>query len=436
MKIEKIKPIPKYILARIKKRDEEAKIDPKGKLRFYSYLTTNDKELVKVTVAVKVVKGKWYCKQCAVHGIHSEICFLKDMVLHYHCGYQVGWYAEGLTKRPEWYEDGEWGEQEDKLFDPFALVVNKEFVAKIPEYKYCALEVYNGVDVLQYLRIYEKYPQAEYLVKLGLGEYAKNEQLLKMAGEDKKFQKWLSANRCELRMRRYYITSILQAYEKNKPMKEIQAYEEAKMSLRERDYKPIKEMLNGDYKRYFKYISNQNITHRLYLDYLKACNYLGLDMSEDKNRYPHDFKHWHDVRIDEYATAKALKDEEERKELFAKFAVVASKYLPLQDEQKGDFIAIIAKSPAELVCEGEALKHCVGKFGYDQKFVREESLIFFIRSREYPDIPLATAEYSIEKKKILQCYAKGDTTPDNAVMHYVNDVWLPYANKALKRIAV
>ena len=43
------------------------------------------------------------------------------------------------------------------------------------------------------------------------------------------------------------------------------------------------------------------------------------------------------------------------------------------------FITIIAKSPTELVYEGEQLHHCVGKMGYDQKFAKEQSLIFFIR---------------------------------------------------------
>lgn len=46
-------------------------------------------------------------------------------------------------------------------------------------------------------------------------------------------------------------------------------------------------------------------------------------MSADKNRYPHDFKRWHDIRIDEYHTAKALKDEEERKAFSAEFTAVA-----------------------------------------------------------------------------------------------------------------
>lgn len=55
-----------------------------------------------------------------------------------------------------------------------------------------------------------------------------------------------------------------------------------------------------------------------------------LDMTEDKNRFPHDFKRWHDIRIDQYATKKAIEDEEKRKELYIQFAAVAEKYLSLQ----------------------------------------------------------------------------------------------------------
>lgn len=435
MKIEKIKPIPKYILALIKKADKKAYSGPNGNTRFYAYLTTNDKELVKVTVAVRHKHTEWHCKQCAVHGVHSEECFTKDMVYFYVGGYHAGWYAEGLTKHPKWYEDKEWCEAADKHFDPYAPIVNKEYIAKFPEYKYSAYELYNGWDILQYLRLYEKYPQIEYLVKLGLLEYAKSKQILTKVAKDKKFRKWLSTNRMELKLNIYYISTVLQAYQKNEPLKEVQAYESAKKTLcKELAYKPIRDMLGGDYKRYFDYIGKQQITNRLYLDYLKACNYLGLDMSEDKNRFPHNFKQWHDIRIDEYNTAKAIKDEEERKELYAKFSLVAEKYLPLQEEKKGAFIAIIAKSPAELIQEGATLHHCVGRMNYDQKFIREETLIFFIRPQERPNEPFVTLEYSIKQKKVLQCYADGNSKPADDVMNYINEKWLPYANRNLKKI--
>lgn len=52
-------------------------------------------------------------------------------------------------------------------------------------------------------------------------------------------------------------------------------------------------------------------------------------MTEDKNRFPHDFYRWHDIRIDEYMTAKAIADEKERQKLYKSFAKVSEKYLPI-----------------------------------------------------------------------------------------------------------
>ena len=171
----------------------------------------------------------------------------------------------------------------------------------------------------------------------------------------------------------------------------------------------------------------------MYLDYLNACNYLGLDMTEDKNRYPHDFKRWHDIRIDEYATAKAMNDAEERKELYEQFAAVAEKYLGMQESKDG-YAIVIARSPADLMKEGNALHHCVGRMGYDRKFIREETLIFFVRSTSDIEKPFVTMEYSLKSKKILQCYAEGNTKPDDNVMTFINKSWLPYANRKLRKI--
>ena len=71
---------------------------------------------------------------------------------------------------------------------------------------------------------------------------------------------------------------------------------------------------------------------------------------------------------------------------------------------------------------------------YDRRFIREESLIFFVRSRRDPETPLVTLEYSLKNRKVLQCYGEYDRKPDEDVLHYVNKVWLPYANKRIKQI--
>ena len=72
--------------------------------------------------------------------------------------------------------------------------------------------------------------------------------------------------------------------------------------------------------------------------------------------------------------------------------------------------------------------------GYDKKFVDEQSLIFFIRDKENPKIPLVTVEYSLSKHKVLQCYAKSNSKPDDNVYKYIHKNWLPYANKQLKKL--
>ena len=442
MKIEKIKPIPKKIIAEIKKR--ETTID--GHTRYYSYLTENDKELVKVTVAVKHYKGKLYYKQCAIHGLHSKLCFVKDMEFTYMGGYQVGFYDVGIGKEPKWYEDGKWYTAEDKYFDVFSSLLNLDFLAKYNEYKYSAYDLYKGDNILQYLRTYEEYPQTEYLVKFGLSYYVKSKQLLKKIGKDKKFQKWLFNNHTALQGNYYYVSTIMKAYKENKPLAEVQEYEQkVKYINADRYLKPIRDLFGKDIYKYIDYIEKQNISHRLYLDYLNACNYLGLDMSENKNKIPHDFMHWHDVRVEEYRTvkafrdeeerkAKALKDAEERKELYDKFSKVAEKYARLCNEN-GAYVVMIAQSPAELINEGAILNHCVGHMGYDKKFAKEESLIFFVRQKENPTEPFVTVEYSLKSKKVLQCYAKGNTKPDAEVTTYINSIWNPYANKVLKKIA-
>ena len=96
MKIEKIKPIPKYIFKKIQKADKTHPYQGGSYTRFYSYLTKNDGELVRVTVAVKNYRKKWHCKQVAVHGIHSKTCFVKDMAFYYIYGNVVGWYEQGI----------------------------------------------------------------------------------------------------------------------------------------------------------------------------------------------------------------------------------------------------------------------------------------------------------------------------------------------------
>ena len=436
MKIEKIKPIPKYILKLIKKKDLESYKAQNGITRYYSYLTKNDGELVQVIVAVKNRYNKWLCKQVVVHSMHSEVCFVKDIAFFTITGYVTNWYAEGHGK-PVWYADGKWDLGYDKYFHMWSPCVNKEYVEKFPKLKYCAYNEYTYGDFFKYLKVYEKFPEAEYLVKMGLQNYAMSIQLLRQCRKDKAFRKWLFQNKANIKLVGCYISAILLAYTKGWTLEKAQRFESNKKALCcEEDCKDIRTMIKpiGDYEKFFNYLKEQGIKTNDYADYLKACNYLNLDMTLSKNRYPHDFKQRHDIRTEEYASAKAKADAEERKEFYAQFKNIAKKYESLQENCKGSFICIIAKSPAELAKEGSTLHHCVGTMGYDKKFVDEKTLIFFVRNKENPKTPLVTIEYSLSKHQVLQIRGEHNSTPSKEILNYVNGTWLPYANKQLKKL--
>lgn len=387
-----------------------------------------------MTVAVKNKYQNWYCKQIVVHGVHSKTCFVNDVIYFFLGGYVVGWYAERLTKYPKWYEDERWGEADDKYFDMYAPIVNREYLKKYPEYQYSAWELYDSSAILQYLRLYEQYPQVEYLMKAGLGRLHSSLTILKRIGKDKRFYKWLMANRTELAENYFYKDVIIRAYTSGKPLSVLQNEKQLKIKFaRDDSYRALKRRYSDDIiKRMIQYLSEKSIGISLYKDYIEACEKLKLDMTLEKNLFPHDFMRWHDIRMDEYTTAKALADEQEHKALYEKFAFVAEKYMDLQHNKKFAYMVIIARSPMELINEGTALNHCIGKYGYDQKFAREESLIFFLQTKEQPVVPFITIEYYLQQHKILQCYGTGNTKPSTEVDEFIHKKWLPYANRTLK----
>ena len=439
MNANHIKPIPKKIEKHILSYD--AKHGANKGLRFYAYLTTIRKELVKITVAVRNQgKRARLIKQVAIHGVYSDECLARDIEYNYMGGYRVGWFAEGVKypyNMPPFFNDGKWYAVAYKYFNPWAPVINPKFATSLKEFRYSAVDIQDPPCIVTYLRTYLQYPQVEYLVKAGLGKFADSKLILEKAGKEKPFRKWLMAHREELAAHYYYVDVILRSYRTGKPLGTLQAYREAKIKLSHDQYlKPICELFKGaERERFFDYISKQNTNANTYLDYLKACQTLGLDMSEEKNRFPHDFKRWHDIRIDQYAAKKAETDRKAKQELYERFARIAEKYLPLEHDKKSAFICIIARSPADLIREGERLQHCVGRMNYDQRFIREESLIFFVRSKEQPDTPLVTLEYSLQNHKVLQCYGEHDRRPGEDVLHYVHKVWLPYANRTMKKLA-
>ena len=86
----------------------------------------------------------------------------------------------------------------------------------------------------------------------------------------------------------YNITTIREAYKTDRPLKEVKHFLFRKKQFeRETRFNPIRQLFPGwKLNTYFDYIDKQNISDSLYLDYLNACNYLGIDMSKKQNLLP------------------------------------------------------------------------------------------------------------------------------------------------------
>lgn len=436
-----IKPMPKYIINRIRQLDEKERINGYQQTTFYSYLTRIKNDLAQVTVACKMKNHQWFCKQIVVHAVHSATCFVNDIEYSL-MGFHVGWYYQGITESKSKADYNQWFRADDKYYRIYGKLINSKYALTFKEYKYSVADKYPYTDIIKYLRIYEEFPQAEYLMKLDLPQFATNKSILRLIGKDKQFRKWIISNK-EFLQNKYgqnpYVSSkvIIEAYKKDISILQSQNLSRrSKELLRSYEYRnTISNIISkSEIYTFLTYLDKQNIDYPLYCDYMRACKNLEIDMTEKKNRYPKDFRRWHDTRINQWATVKALQDQKDKKSLYEKFSKIAEKYIPLQRNLNDCYCVIIAKSPADLIKEGELLHHCVGRMGYDQKFVREESLIFFVRNKDNPSTPFVTLEYSLNNHKILQCYADHNTRPDETVMEFINKTWLPYANRKLKKL--
>ncbi len=237
IEIKDIKPISKMMLNRIKMLDE--KLNPKlsGNTRFYTYFTKFKNELCSVTVAVRNYYKKWFCKQVVVHGIHTDRVYLQDIGITMGF-FRDGWFREGISKWSTWV-DYDWGWNDDKYFQmQTATIVNKEYISKLKDYKYSAIDLYKCIDIFKYLRLYEQYPKAELLVKYGLSYLSTSKQILRLCDKDKNFCKWLFKNKDEIASTGTHISALIKAYKTNKPINLINKIEYVK-----RNYNTYKDEL-------------------------------------------------------------------------------------------------------------------------------------------------------------------------------------------------
>lgn len=319
--------------------------------------------------------------------------------------YGYNYYAYDEADFGKWYEDDDIG---------VAINIINMDMLKDTKFKYSG---YNGKSTLvKWMRIYTKYPQVELLGKLG---YEPSVKLLKKCQKDKAFAKFLSKNE----LKDTSLNAICYAYDHHISVKEAGdiLWEKNHSSQFFRGCSQVKKA-KIDLVKAQKYCNEQKVGAYTYNDYITAIKELGFDMTDTKNIYPKEFRRMHDLRVNEY---KASKD----KLLAKNFRQAAKQYVKFETEDK-IYTVLIPRAKKDLIHEGSALHHCVGKMGYDKKMVDGHSFIAFVRKTEEKEVPYVTVEFDMRRKYVAQAYGDHDSKPDKEVLDFI-DKWSKGVKKAL-----
>lgn len=377
----------------------------------------------------EVVERDFACRRYKKHGVRiTEVLrhatgeksplIVRNLIYVPMGGYIPIWEAEdkyigGYGWRYKAFDKDDFGKWEkNAIYVGFSKVfINAEIIFNIPEFKYCG---YSGGGVISYLNAYRKDKTVEYFGKMGL---SLSPVLMRKAKSDGNFRRFLIENHNGIAL--YGVQAALFAYKHNTSVEDARRACYVKNQLDRTVAHRIPEIKGTalDRQRVLDYVDDHDINYASYDDYLKCLKALKLDLTDTKNIYPNDFDRMHEMRTAEYAANKEKIDRRKRAKLYREFRK-AGESARQYEWHEGNYIIIAPTDIQQLVEEGEALQHCVGRMGYDKKMADGISLIMFVRKSQYPNTPFVTVEYRLDTKTLRQCYGYKDSAPADDVKQF------------------
>ena len=427
---------------------------------YCSVIRKNCGQIYEAIYGVKRIKGKTYI-QLLVVDAEKDGRYVRNCYYSWY-GCSKGFHSYGYTgkgvKCSYYYElDYETilGEaKDDSDTDKIHRVcLNASDLSTLePNLRYCAYRQ-DFIEPMTYLRIYRRYPkQAEMLMKFGLTRMI-SESNCKRLSENPMFHRWLERHHEQCRYMAYQ--TAFNSYKKN-PECDPRDYEnslcyriQCAKELVQRN-KPVydKAMKHTTPERLVQWQEKNKVSPASYMDYLVACDWLRLDFSDTKVLFPRNFKEMHDIYTEQYGAHQAelrrqerlaeerriaeqdKADAEERKTRAQRMLDVSTRFSFLAYRSNG-YLAIVARDVEELISEGSALHHCVGRMNYDKRMASGSEVICFIRKENEPDKPFVTAQVMVGSSlKLNQCYGYNDRKfPE---VDEFTENWMAYANRRYK----
>lgn len=303
---------------------------------------------------------------------------------------------------------------------------------------------HHKLNFIRLLKNIKEIPQAEYLCKFGLTTLAAELKATDYQ-EGGSFERIMGVSKQYMPMYRKYdigaaehrIISSAKGW-----ISEDDFIEFRSLGIDPDHYDRIQEILpNMTMKTFCRYVKKQMLVSNtnptpskivIWLaDYYSMCDNLDIKITKDLAR-PKELKKAHDMLVKRYEEVKA-----EIRDAKSKAALELVNHW-FKGYEKDGFCIIVPQYKSDFIREGQILGHCVGNSNYYyDKHIAGEKMIFFIRKTESKDTPYVTAEIDMHTFRIMQCYAKGNSTPKPVVNRFVKEFcqWLKLQGAKLERKA-
>ena len=272
--------------------------------------------------------------------------------------------------------------------------------------RYSAIDLFHCSSVIEYLRIYKKYPGIERLIKCGVFkdlisivrhvddiDWGKTE-LHKMLGINKAEYKAVAEAKENFFDFKIAKKKLRFANTPERVIKYMHAVRH-QYGILER----VTKLTGISAKDICDYLIKQRVTISDYDDYLRAARCVNFNVKDKQIALPKDLHTAHNRVVAVMATLRAEEKAWKNAELQKKNELFDKQREKLE-YSVGEYIIRKPNSLAEIVAEGQALRHCVA--GYTGRHANGELTIMFLRRKSEPDTPYYTIEVS-KNYQIVQC---------------------------------
>ena len=409
-------------------RKREAHYKGANTTRIYNAVVpTKNGEIRIDTYAVKTRNkrtGELAIKKVARYYSDRQRYYVRDVIYHnFMHYYTVNWCNESFGRKHQAvWEDvdswmGKWGycDRKDGTIDLGGDWLNWFDGTK---YEHCGWAAYSGIQILDYLDCWRISRGVEFLGKSELWKLITPSFVRKLS-TDKGLFNFFRSHLDEIRQHscqggfycKYSISEIEHAYRRRISLADARLAIRARYAFR--DYgKHCVLPPSIDKLALLKWCNKNDVTEMEYCRYAKYVQECGEDITAFGVTMPRNFKATLEAYEERAHRKEARRLAKERKAYNAGIKSVAEAFAMLSRLKRHGLAVVLPMNVRQLIDEGNAMRNCIGRNGYDERIVSGKSLIVFL----YKDgKPFVDIEIDREHWTVRQCYTKCNHNPEEKV---------------------